>query len=494
VKGNQSYGVVCRDAIIRFFPNGIKLDSDEKNLDMLKLRQIIAQRYNGLDLPSNNRALTARITPLLILSGRGQYTPIENVIYDRNLFAEVYSYIHNDPHPTLYYSEIFAQFRGRFLAETSITNSNFLHGMLKYLYPNDFIYERDLLIKNGAERQNIDDRICKLITSKRKPLSKTEIKAEIPGLNDFVISFAVMREPKLIQWDYNMFNHIDNILINDIELSIIRELLANETANWGGYLSDELIFKAIKKAFPEFLNKNNIVNSLNLYYVLAFYFSKLYRFRRPHIITNDFSVEELSVLNVTKSLLNCGSKLNYVEYVQLAEKLCWAPGTMYAVFSELEREYVRISENDYIIRTNFALESNIICDFCKRIAHLIHLSGYFALSSIFDFTSFPFCEYEWNGFLVETIISELNTGFKIIAPQVKDRRYQRGIIVPSDYPATSFEQLVVSIMRSDNISKLSEIEMLNYLKNKGLISKVIPQELYDSSLIVFKNEMFKILV
>jgi hypothetical protein len=494
VKGKQTYGVVCRDAIVKFFPNGIKLDSDAANEDMLKLRHIILRQYKGLDLPDNNRALTARITPLLILSGRGRYSTIESVIYDRNLFAEVYKYIENAPHDSLYYHEIFAQFQGRFLAETNITNSNFLHGMLKYLYPDDFTYERDLLIKNGAVRQNIDNRICEVIINARKPLSKTEIKAKISGLNDFVISFAVMREPKLIQWDYNVFNHIDNISIDAVELSAISEILAKETAIWGGYLSDELLFKVVKRTLPEFIMKNSITNSLNLYYVTAFYFDKEYRFRRPHIISRDFPVNELNLFNIAKVLLNCENKLNYTEYVQLAVRLCWASGTLYSVFSELEKDYVRISENDYIDRSTFTIAPDTLYDFCEKISNLTKTSGYFALSSIFDFISFPSCNYEWNGFLVEAIISELDTGFKIISPQIKDRRYQRGIILPSNYPAVSFEQLVVSIMQRDNISALGELEMLNYLQNKGLTSKTIPQELYDSTLIAFKSEMFKVLI
>ncbi len=493
IKGKQSYGVICHDAIEKYFPNGIKLDSDQTNEDMLKLRQIISQRYNGLDLPDNNRALTARITPLLVLSGRGQYTTIKSVIYDRDLFTEIYNYILNSPHESLYYHEVFAKFQGRLLAETSISNINFLHGMLKYLYPNGFTYQRDLLIKNGASRQNIDSRICELIISKQKPLSRTEIKSEISGLNDFVISFSIMREPKLIQWDYNMFNHIHNISIYAFELSTISELLKNEVANWGGYLSDELLFNAVKRTLPEFIRRNNITNSLNMYYIIAFYFDKEYRFRRPHIITHYFPVDELTVLSVTKAILNCTTKINYTEYVQLSEKLCWASGTFYSVFSELEKEYVRISENDYISRNTFVIPPDVLSALCMKLSHLTQTSDYFALSSIFDFTCFPPSDYEWNGFLVETIISELDTGFKILAPQIKDRRYQRGIIVPINYPAFSFEQLVVNIMQHDNITTLSEAEMLNYLKNKGIISKIIPQELYDSPLLAFKNQMFRLI-
>jgi len=52
---------------------------------------------------------------------------------------------------------------------------------------------------------------------------KKKLDNQFPGINDFVIAFAILRQPHLLQWDYNEYNHINNIVITDDE----RETLSN---------------------------------------------------------------------------------------------------------------------------------------------------------------------------------------------------------------------------------------------------------------------------
>lgn len=492
-KGNQSYAFACRDAIIKFFPNGIKLDSNESNEDMKNLRAIMSRHYHGLALPDNNRALTSRITTQLILSGRGKYCAIESVVYDISLFSEVYQFIQDSPQSSMYYSEIFSQFQGRFLAETNISNSHFFHGMLKYLYPQEFTYERDMLVKNGAPRQVIDDRICRLIIDHKGPISKSEIKSAVPGLNDFVISFVTAREPKLIPWEYNVFNHIDNISVTDADIHTLEAILQKESAKHKGYLSDSLLYRAVQQYFPIFIEKNSLKNPQNLFYIVAYYLRGSYHFHRPHIISPEFPVEDPSVVKIAKFLLHGDSGINYLEYVKLAETLSWAEGTRYNVFSDIEKDCIRISENDYLFSSCFHLDDRTLLQFKHQISALIYNTGYFAVNSLFNFDVFPPCSYEWNGFLIESIIREFDIGFKIIAPQVRDRRYQRGIIVSNTCMIDTFEDLAADLIKKDGITALTESELEKYLKNKGLIIKNIPQELYECPSLPFKNEVFTLI-
>lgn len=347
-----------------------------------------------------------------------------------------------------------------------------------------------MLVKNGATRQNINDRLCNLIIANKGAMTKSEIKKAIPGLNDFVIAFATARLPKLIQWEYNVFNHIDNIFCDSNDFEKLGQLLAKQLKEHNGYLSDTLLFNAVQHEYPQFIAKNKITNSLNLYYVVGYFFEKEYRFRRPHILFHDFPVTELTVANIAKAHLGCDTTLHYSSYVALAESLGWAGGTLYSVFTEIERDFIRISEDDYVHRDAFNFPDDFLRDTRQQIAYLVESSGYYALSSIFSFNSFPDGPFKWNGFLLESIIEEYDIGFKIIKPQVRDRRYQRGIIVRKDAHQISFEDLVIALMKKDGITTLTEIELQKYLKNKGLITNLVPQELYEYSALLFKNEQF----
>jgi hypothetical protein len=495
-KGTQPYAVVCRDAVRKYFRFDIKLDSDDDNEDMRTLRHIIARRYQGVSLPPNNRALTTGMTrdaSKLILSGRGRYCPFEKVIYSVSLFEELRSFIANNPRTSFYYSELFSHFQERFLTETNIDNFNFLHGMLKCLYPDEFVYEKDLLFKTGNPRQDIDDRLSRLLLDHGRAMTKTEIKRAIPGINNSVISLSVMRSSKLIPWDHNEFNHTANISITPEERTALLHALKTQTDLHDGYASDALLFTAAESACGAFLSKNNIVNPQNLYYAVSFLFESDYRFKKPHILSKNFPVKEISAANIAREMLHCEIDLNYEKYCRLAADLGWAGGTAPAIFYDIEKDFIRISENDYVRKTYFDISQSLIDSLSELLREFVGESGYFAFGSLFDYGSFPKCAYKWNGFLLESLITEYDTGYRIISPQIRDRRYQRGIIVPNGSPYDTFENIVIGTLISDGISSLSETECLKYLKTHGLIiTSAIPQELYKCPGMPFINEIFSI--
>lgn len=488
------YSMVCHDAVLKYFPFDIKLDANQNNEDMRRLRQIISKHYRGLSLPLKNRALTAGMThdaSNLILSGRGRYCPIEKVNYSIALFEDICNFIHSSPQPTFYYDELFSLFKERLLKETNIDNRYLLHGVLKYLYSNEFVFEKDMLSKLGEPRQNVDDRLSQLLLENGRAMTKNEIKQSIPGINDHVIAFSVRRKPELLQWDYNEFNHIDNITITGDEREILSNAVKTQTDLHSGYASDTLLFAAVKDTCKDFLQRNNIANSQNLYYVASKLFGDDYRFRRPHILAKDFPVQDISSVNIVQVLLRCETDLNFEKFLNLADTLGWSMGTRYSLFSELAKDYIRVSENDYVRKTHFNMSPsalNIVSDTLQR---LVSKSGYVALGSIVDYGSFPACSYRWNGFLLESLIIEYDTGCRIISPQILDRRTLKGIIVPEDSPYQTFEDLVLGNLLADGISTLTETELLEYLKMHNLIvTNTIPQELYECPKLRFKDEIF----
>ena len=492
-KGKQAYGNVCCDAIRKYFDFDIKLNSDINNEDMQILRTVIAKHYSGLTLPPNNRALTAAITRdfrRIVLSGRGRYCPVEKIVYSISLFDEVSEFIQESQQTSFYYSELFSHFRERLLSETNIGNHHFVHGMLKYLYPDEFTYERDLLVKNGAARQDVNNRIEQLLLERGCAMTREEIKQEIPGISDAVIAFSVMRLPEIIQWDYSRLNHIRNIHINEDLYKKLRNCIKDLTSAHYGYATDELLFKKAQEECPQLFLSNMIKNSLNLYYIASCLFGDEYRFRRPHIVTQDFPVKELTVSSIIRVLLGDKKCLNYVEYCDFSEKIGWVDGTRYAVFYELERDYIRISENDYILREQLSLSENEIEKIGNIVDKIIGSVGYYAFNSISDYEIFPEFGYAWNGFLLESLIAEYDIGFRVISPQVRDRRYQRGIIVPNSSSYHTFESIVIAILSENGIESISESALEKLLIKHKVIMKTLPQDVYEFSQLLFKNEMF----
>lgn len=493
MKGRLAYGEVCCDAVKKYFDFDIKLDSDCNNADLIKLRSIVSKHYKGLKLPNNNRALTAAMArhhTKLILSGRGRYCPIEKVVYTLDLFDEIYASILNNTQTSFYYSELYYQFQGRLLAETNINNHNFLHGMLKYLYSDEFTFERDLMVKKGGERANVDERICRYLHNNVFAVAIEDIKKVVPGINDVVINCGVMRNKNILQWEFNKFRHSDHINSTPEDLKDLKNIISELTSINLGYASEVMIYDAVKIIKPNYLRVNDINNSQNLFYVLCYLFSNEFRFRRPHIVSPNFPVKDLNVINIARIFLDFDISLNYNEFDKLGKKLKWPDNTLYAVFAELQKDYVRITEDDYIRKDHLLIEDNILHDLREQLSNMVKPHGFLSLNNIFEYQSFPRIPYEWNGFLLESLVAEYDLGFRIITPQFKDRRYQRGIIVSEKSSFQTIDELVVGILKEINIRSISEMKLKTLLRMRGVIVFNLPHDLYDSLHLTFRDELF----
>lgn len=146
-KGRQPLDKIYSDAIIKYFDFDLNLNKSSEDLKLF--RKIIDEHYNGLTLPNSDAALVGRLQELLVLSDRRRYCPIEKAVYSKSLMSEIFSYIQKSDEIYFYYSELYNKFEKKLLLETNITNYHFLHGVLKYLYSDDFNFKRDYLIMKG---------------------------------------------------------------------------------------------------------------------------------------------------------------------------------------------------------------------------------------------------------------------------------------------------------------------------------------------------------
>ena len=144
-----------------------------------------------------------------------------------------------------------------------------------------------------------------------------------------------------------------------------------------------------------------------------------------------FPVQDITTEKIAQILFHCETHINYEEFFRLATTLGWASATAFAIFPDLEKDFIRVSQNDYVRKNCFDISKSFVDSVSKQLQELVSESGYFAINGIFDYKLFPQCPYEWNSFLLESIIKNMIPA-SIIYPQIKDRRYQRGIIVPDN--------------------------------------------------------------
>ena len=109
-----------------------------------------------------------------------------------------------------------------------------------------------------------------------------------------------------------------------------------------------------------------------------------------------------------------------------------------------------------------------------------------------DFENLPVIPYEWNSFLLVSIIKKYELGFRLVSPAIRDRRYNKEIIVAKDSSYYHLDDIVYDLLVKNGINYIDESNLLSFLVINHLVSKVIPKELVDSKNLNYADGYFKI--
>lgn len=485
-----SYGYLCARIVAKKFPNGIKLyDSEELEL----LRKYVLEEYGDIGISEDNRSLSIRLSEYLILSARGAATASENIHVEMSLLEEIKEFIDNSPEREIYYSHLFSEYEGMLQIMSNIDNHNFLHGVLMMYYPDEYDYTRDYLQKKGTGfiSGRLSDKISRFILDKGAPVHKKEIKRKFPGMTDIVLSNAVNSSNDLFMWDYNVYYSTALLDVLDEELDYLKRAIQDIMDKHNGYCSDSMLFAYMKKNNPSFLAKNNMETENNLYYLCYKRLGNIFDFRRPHIGSKGL-LQEISVKNVALYMLGYPDILSYSSYAKVSGELMWSAVTTGIVFYEIEQDYIRISEDKYVKKDNFFLDANDLEKIENCLIDLMN-NDFVSLIGFDKWEKLPDVKYKWNSYLLHAIISNYSDKLHIIEPRIRDRRYERGIVVTFDSGMQDYIDVIVHMLNKMNIKEISENNLCTLLVLNGLAYKMIPHEVYVTERIVYKEDKFIIL-
>ena len=162
------------------------------------------------------------------------------------------------------------------------------------------------------------------------------------------------------------------------------------------------------------------------------------------------------------------------------------------MFSNIEKDYIRVSIDQYIIKKNFILSHNII----QKIELVLVQNMKLDILPIMNFINWddlPDIGFEWNQFVLHSIIRSLGINLTIIETRTTDRRHVRGIIVYRKHGFREYSEVVAYFLKEKNITTISENSMLSFLIINGLTYKIIPKELFNSDKIKYVDGKFNIL-
>lgn len=489
LKDRKSYGKLCARIVEEEFPDGIS----NSNEDMQRLRDITQQRYGDLDLPNSNRSMFARVCDYLILRGRSKYIAPKRVYIDSDILAEIKKFIDENKQKDIFYSMLFAEFEGLLLMMTNIDNHQFLHGVLKYYYPADYVYSRDYLSKETGETgQGLADRIEEYITGVGIAVNRKDILRQFPGVSEVVLFNTVNNYIGLLQWEFNYYNTLANLKLTDGDISAIDQALSTLLEANDGYCSEGMLFEKAQSDFPQLLEKAGMKVPMNLFYTAQELFGDKYVFRNPHIARVG-RFQSMVGSDIAFDLIGDRKTLSLTWFNKMAEHLKWANVSRSLIFADIEKDYIRVASDSYVRKNAFVFEEVDVSYMKALLEGQAEGNWYLPLQLFADSEEVCPNGLSVNEFLVGSVVALADFGWRIVAPQIKDRRYQRGILVQGTVDISSYDQLIATILKENGIQELAEDDLLAFLVIRSLALRYIPKDLQTSSLFQYSDGFYKVL-
>lgn len=273
-----SLAVIYTTILSKYYPSGIKVYDPE---EIKEFRKRVTAEYSDVRLPANDRALTARITSICTLRGRGIYILKKKEYIPRELSDRMHKYIVKSENSIFLTNTLYSVFEDE-LVTLGVDNKYFLQGILRELFADEFIFSRDYISKD-PDITSIYSTIVDFIKRSQYPISKAQIQLAFPGVTEIVINFAVS-DPNILNY-FGEYLHASRIFISEHEKEYLKELIERTISDENAHHSRNF-YEAINLENPELLTRNAAMLSFSAFSILEYLFRDKYQFSRPYIAQN----------------------------------------------------------------------------------------------------------------------------------------------------------------------------------------------------------------
>ncbi|MEW8956411.1 sigma factor-like helix-turn-helix DNA-binding protein [Clostridium sp.] len=471
MKLSKCYGVIVKE----YFKEGIRL-SDKDNIE--KVKNIFKDKFGRDDFCDNARAIAARIESENVLCNRGTYISPEYIKIPKDLLRNIKEYINNSTEETILISDLFYKFQEDLKMKSNIDNRYFLHGVLKYYYGDEFIFTKDNIGKNKDSIISSHKIFEKFLKDEGKAVSKKYIKGVYPGWTDSMFNNAVALNKNIIYWDNGYFINSSILKISKEDINKLKEILESQFKKNHGYTNANVVHSKVEHIMKDFIKRNNIKNSFNIYSILEYILGDEYYFRRPHILKEE-PEKQFTTMDLFYGLFRNKEVISYREFYEHFNKLKFTERTIYNAFHRVCEELIEIDDDKYILKENLKLKSRDIEDITNELNKLIEKRKYYPLKTLRNYSFLPNIGFPWNYHFLSSIIENYIKDFDIVEKEVKDRRYRCAVLVRNNGEFFSIKDLIIYILKNEYRGSMNINSIQEYLRDKKVILKGIPRDVFQ---------------
>ena len=456
------------------FKNGIKLSSI---INIKKFMMEFLNAYPDHELSDDVDILKEKIRCVTIQCSNDLYMTPNAIAKDIALIKDILSFTIDtlkSGKMVIYVENIYNRFKNRLL-DTNIYSKDILESLIKHYLKDDVIYSKSAILSEYGAKLNIDDEVLEILSGSDIPLNKKEIFDVLPHLTQSIIEQILKSDKRSIYIQRNIYWHIDKFEVTEEDKFLLDDIIRCEIKD--GFISLKKLLDVLNTQASDFIQKNNIVNHVCLRDVLKYYFGDDFGFQYTFIGRKN---EEMSGVVATRNFLADKEKFKLSELFDFIDEND-LPNHYELFIEEANKEFIRINEQEFIRRIDFAISDLDI----KNIEEVIQkylTNGYVAINKIDSFAIFPSIVFQWNSFLLESIIENYCYGYEVIDCS-RSVTKSIGVIVSKMAGFKNFNEILIDVIAEhDKYHPFqSSKDALEYLYDNAYIA----QKRYNNFEVIF---------
>lgn len=469
-RNKLSLETIYKYVLRKYYPTGMKLFTDETD----RFKEHVVECFGDVKLSNKNRPVDALISRIAVLCDRGTYIHPEYIEIDISLVNKIDKYIETMQRTAISYAELFTIFQNELLLNSSVNNRFYLQGVIKYYLKDKYYSIKDLISKDG----NVT--VCNEIESfvkERQLVNRKELMSEFDGLRESALCQMLSRCENIIGINNAEYIHASILNITEEDYSIAEIIKKNITSV---PLSARKLLDILSVEKSDFLERNAIFTHCKLFGIMHYMFKDEFSFSSPYIAQK--GQKNITNVGVVLSLLEGSREISIEDLVAICEENKISFQSINNTVSLLSDTFIRTESNLLVSIEDVELDDDDVATILEQVHSIVKGKGYLSLKNLKDYIWFPNIGYEWNPFLLRSILQKYDDEIVMVDYPCYDSYIMATILIDSSFKTDDYFEFVKIITdREESTEPFNTLEeYANWLREEGLIGGEIPSGILNS--------------
>lgn len=409
----QKYNIILE----KHFKSGLKI-YEKNSLEEFKKKFYVEFNDDSI-FHKTNRSISARLSDIGSQIDKGTY--VSNCyapkISDINL-KRIGDFIEGQGKVILT-KRIYNEFRNELLND-NINNRFLLHAELKNKLENKYYFKRNYIAKS-KEAYNIIDELELYLSKQKGFLNIKDLESKFPSVNNiFVLTYLSNNSDYISAFNQRWIN-IKDLDIKESEIDILFNIL-NDLLDKNNQVSAKQVMEETRIVLPRIFLANLIEYQFFFFGILQSLFSNQFEFNRPYI--SSLGKPFVPLEEQLKEFIRGNDFVFISDIKDYVDKNNIKVNNYSVLITELNDEFLRVDKDILYSVHLTGIDDEKISDIGKSLEILLDNKEKINSNSVY-YSIFPDIGFEWNGFLLSSIIQKYFTNtYELEAINTTDYRYE----------------------------------------------------------------------